>query len=52
MLIPNVFQDKGNPDVEVGHFHSIPFHATFTIDLEHIGGVDGFSFSVDPLYKV
>lgn len=47
-----MLQDKGNRDVEVRHFHGIPFHAVFTTDLDHYPGVDGFSFSVDPLYKV
>lgn len=48
--------DRGNTDVTQREFQGIPFHAEFASDrhpsLETFSGVDGFSFSVDPLYKV
>ncbi|KAK3090989.1 hypothetical protein FSP39_016284, partial [Pinctada imbricata] len=50
--------DKGNPDVVTRSFNNIPFEAEFASDnqqysnLEEMSGVDGFTLSVEPLYKV
>ncbi|XP_033757797.1 extracellular matrix protein FRAS1-like [Pecten maximus] len=50
--------DRGNPDVIQTHFHNVAFNAHFCGDspalahLEDFPGIDGFSMSTDPLYKV
>ncbi|XP_069123568.1 extracellular matrix organizing protein FRAS1-like [Argopecten irradians] len=50
--------DRGDPDVIQTHFHNVPFNAHFSGDspdlarLEDFPGIDGFSLSTEPLYKV
>ena len=53
-----LLQDRGDPHVVDRSFNKVEFDAKFAdevpefADLDSVPGVDGFSISVDPLYKV